>query len=231
MEKWINLTDYTVNQQILFLVDAICWMVAYGLAARNVIKYKFLEIPLAALVANFAWELVYSFALVTELGLWAVWGIRAWFLMDVFLLYALFKYGRKQVKNPYVLRYFNVIIIGGIIAWSGIIYLFHEEFGDPIGGITGYILNIMMSFLYIMLFFNHPQQKALSLGVAVWKMIGTAVIGVAVWIGDVPQPFVIWLAVITFILDLIYTFLLMNRKKFQLPNSNTALEKEASHAV
>ncbi|GAA4838295.1 hypothetical protein [Algivirga pacifica] len=211
--QWINLTDYTVTQQVLFFADAIFWAVTYLLVIYYARKYKFFGIPVEAAVANIAWELMFSFFFTTELGDLFVWGIRLWLFTDVVMIYFHFKYGAKQVRVPLIKQFFHLASIIGFVFWCWIIYGFATEYGDPIGAGTGYILNIIMSTLFIFLFLAHPEQKALNFPIAFWKGFGTVFVGIGIYLGDTPSPFVIAVASITFMLDLFYMGLTLNREK------------------
>ena len=213
IENWINLVDFTVTQQILFGISTIFWAITYILVEINARKYKYVGIPAGVLVANVAWEFVFSFIFATQLGELFVWGTRIWFLMDVLLFYRLWSYGYKQVDNVNILKYFKPLLVFSVVAWIGIIYAFVKEFTDPIGAVTGYGINVLMSALYILLFFRQNHEPALSKNIAWLKMLGTIPIGLAVAIGHQASILVLVFALITLLLDCFYIFLLHNRSK------------------
>ncbi|NLR92701.1 transmembrane-type terpene cyclase [Flammeovirga agarivorans] len=213
--EWINLTDYTVTQQVLFFLDAIFWAVTYILVIYNAKKYKFFGIPAEAAVANIAWEFMFSFVYTTELGQLFVWGIRLWWITDVIMIIYFHKYGAKQVRVPLIKKYFNTTSVIGFVFWCLIIYGWVEQYGDPIGAGTGYVLNIIMSTLFIFLILAHPEEKALNLSIALWKGFGTVFVGVGIFLGDTASPFVVIIAAITFALDMFYAWLTVNKDKIK----------------
>ena len=214
MENWINLEQFSKTQQVLYFLDAIFWVAVYVLVEINVKKYKYVAIPAFSVTHNVAWEFVWSFMYKTELGELFVWGIRAWFLTDVWLVYRLWQYGDKQVSHPYLKKHFHLLMPIFILGWIVLFNSFLQQYPDPIGATTGYAVNLIMSLLYVNLFFQNPAQPALTLSIAVCKMFGTGFVGVGVWLGNTSAPFVIALAILTFIVDIWYCYLLMNRTKF-----------------
>ncbi|WP_027002369.1 hypothetical protein [Hugenholtzia roseola] len=213
MEAWINLKDYTLLQQSFFILDTLFWLVVYVLVEYKAQKYKYVGIPAMALAANIGWEFVWSWVLVTDLGELFVWGARLWFFFDVLLFYRLMQYGDKQISNFFLKKYFKLWVSLAVVMWAALIYTFTVQFGDPIGGTTGYILNLMMSILFIVLFLSNPKEKALSLGIAWCKMIGTVLIVISFWVGAGEFPFVTVIGIATFLIDLCYIALLSNRQK------------------
>ncbi|MCC5944516.1 MAG: hypothetical protein JJT94_06240 [Bernardetiaceae bacterium] len=213
MDAWINLEDFTLAQQILFILDTLFWLAVYVLIERSTQKYKYVGMPAMALAANIGWEFVWSWVLVTNLGELFVWGARLWFFFDVLLFYRLMQYGQKQVTNVYLKKYFKLWVSLSVVAWAFLIYSFTVQFGDPIGGTTGYILNLMMSVLFIVLYLSNPKQKSWSISVAWCKMIGTVLIVISFWVGKMYYPFITTIGIITFMIDMTYIVLLYQRKK------------------
>lgn len=215
----INLTEYTKFQQVLFFLDALFWFITYALIERNVRKYKYIGIPAFSVMHNIAWEFTWSFLFVTQLGDFFVWGIRIWFITDVLLLVRLLQFGRKQLTNKWLIDNFTWLTFLGVGFWIALYCGFLYQYSDPIGAVTGYAINVIMSLLFIGLFLKQPEQKALSLDIAIFKMFGTGFVGFALAIGDEKVPFVVVMAILTFIIDMTYCVMLMNRKKFiQLKN-------------
>ncbi len=186
MENWINLQDYTVLQQVLFFLDAVFWVITYILVERNVRKYRYVGIPYMAVCCNIAWEFIWSFFFQTNLGPFFEWGIRLWFLIDLYLLYRLMQYGAKQTDNPFLKAYFKPMILFFALVYGVLMYMFTKQYGDPIGATTGYFINLVMSIGFIFLFLSQPSQKALSLDIALFKMLGTGFVGVGIYLAMCP---------------------------------------------
>ncbi len=177
---WLNTDDYTVLELVLFAVGCFGWVIAYVEILRKIRKYRFVEIPAAAVVANIAWEFVWGFLYTTNMGMLFAWGYRIWFFLDVFIVYCLYRYGAKQVDTPEIKRFFAPIVTFGIVAWGVAIYFFiGDGYDTEYGAISGYILNAMMSALYIVLILQRANNlEAFSLVVAWSKGLGTAILTV-----------------------------------------------------
>jgi hypothetical protein len=215
---WFNTTDYTIPQLILFAVAALYWVWVYIVVIRDIVKNKFIGIPILAICANFAWELLWSVKFCTNMGLAFEWGYRAWFLLDLFIFYSMFKYGKIQFSNPILHKNFTPIVFFAFMSWIAGIYALTIEFYDPIGATSAYLVNVHMSAIYILLILQFPNEKTLSVSTAVHKMLGTALTTVfCFWVFS-DQYFMLTLGVITFILDCAYIFLI---KKIRASQATT----------
>jgi hypothetical protein len=183
------------------------------LVERNAKKYQYVGIPAMAITCNIAWEFVWSTFFVTNLGMMFEWGIRAWLLFDLLLLYRLWQYGKKQVEDPWLQKNFHLLVVIGIAGFAWLIYGFVHDFSDPIGAVTGSMANLMMSLMFIGNFLRQPEQKAYSLDIAILKMFGTNFIVIAMFLGGTNPPYLTALGVLIFLTDLVYTLLVWNREK------------------
>jgi len=209
---FINWSDYTELQIWLYIVDTIFWVVAYGLIIRDIFKHKFVGMPWVNVCSNLGWELMFSVVVASNLGVLFHWGGRLWLVADLVILYGLLKYGKQQVAHPWVRKHFYVLVVVQVAAWCALTLGIYRELRDVIGGITGYMLNVYMSAMYIVMLLRNPRQPAWSLSVAIAKMFGTFVIGVASFVGPTPEPFILVMCVVTLGLDLTYIGLLLKRK-------------------
>jgi hypothetical protein len=211
-QTWINTDQYSAVQLWMFAIGCALWAVDYVGVLIGLKREKFLEIPAAAVVANVAWEFVWGFFFVNSLGMLFTWGYRAWFFLDCFIVYHLLKVGGKQVRTPQLQQNWAAVCIFGIVAWAFGIYFFVKMGYDTgVGATSGYILNVMMSFLYITLLLNQPVQYFSTL-VAWSKMLGTGILTLWNMMLPVTNPFVITLGIATFVLDVTYIALVHRRK-------------------
>lgn len=210
-QPWINTADYSPPLLLLFGLGCFGWVIAYYGVFRTIREKKYVQIPAAAVVANIAWEFVWGFFFINNLGRLFSWGYRIWFLMDVYITYCLFKYCNKQVENPILKKYARPLLVLGIVSWSFFIYFFVSQGYDTgYGAITGYILNVMMSAFYITLLLRQDVRN-FSYLVAWSKMLGTALLSVFNIIIKGDDHFLVSLCVITFILDVLYIALFHRR--------------------
>jgi hypothetical protein len=203
---WFNTVDYSVPLLILFAIGCLGWVVSYVAVLRSVRKFQFVEIPAGAVVANVAWEFVWGFVYQTNMGLTFVWGYRIWFFLDVFIVYMLFKYGWKQLDSMLLKPLFRPGAAFGIVAWGVSLYYFiGEGYDTPYGAISGYILNVMMSALYVVLIVKKADDIRYFSGVVAWsKMLGTALLSVFNFIVRPEDYLLMTLYTVTFVLDVLY---------------------------
>lgn len=203
---WLNTTDYTPFELILFGVGCFGWVVSYVAILRRVLRNKFLEIPAGAVVANVAWEFLWGFTFTTSMGMVFAWGYRIWFFLDLFIVYMLFKYGWKQADIPVIARYFNAVSTFGIACWLAALYYFiREGYDTSYGAISGYILNVMMSALYLVLIAKQSNNPQYFSEVVAWsKMLGTALLSVFNFMVRPDDYLLMTLYVATFVLDVAY---------------------------
>jgi len=203
--EWFNTAQYPVPLLILFGVGCFGWVVAYVAIVRNALHSQFLEIPAGAVVANIAWEFVWGFLYPNELGRFFSWGYRIWFFFDLGIVYMLFRFGERQVELPELKAVFRPACLFGIAAWAvGIYFFVGEGYDTGYGAISGYILNTMMSALYVVIILRHGQLYDFSLVVAWSKMLGTALLTVFNFIVQPHNPYLLLLCMLTLALDLLY---------------------------
>ncbi|HEY8234195.1 MAG TPA: hypothetical protein VIJ10_16145 [Vicinamibacteria bacterium] len=203
--EWFNTARYPVPLLVLFGVGCFGWVVAYVAIVRNALRNRFLEIPAGAVVANIAWEFVWGFLYPNELGRFFSWGYRIWFFFDLGIVYMLFRYGDKQVELPELKAIFRPACVFGIAAWAVAIYFFvGEGYDTGYGAISGYILNTMMSALYVVIVLRHGHLVDFSLVVAWSKMLGTALLTVFNFLVQPGNPYLLLLCLLTLALDLLY---------------------------
>jgi len=206
--EWLNLDKYSLTALIITLIGSIFWSLAYVNILLNVKKYKYVDVPILAICANIAWEFIWSFIFMPDLGYLFVWGFRVWFFLDVFIVIALFKYGYKQFRFKLTFSQTSMVYIFMIVSWFVIFITFTKAgFDTGSGAVGAYMDNIMMSGLYITLKLNDKKNKGISFYTGLYKFVGTALISVAVVITFPQRYFLLSLCVIAFILDVWYVSL------------------------
>jgi hypothetical protein len=203
--EWFNTSQYPVPLLVLFGVGCFGWVVAYVAIVKNALRNRFLEIPAGAVVANIAWEFVWGFLYPNELGRFFSWGYRVWFFFDLAIVYLLFRWGDKQTAQPELKAIFRPACAFGIVAWAvGIYFFVGEGYDTGYGAISGYILNTMMSALYVVIILRHGELYEFSLLVGWSKMLGTALLTVFNFIVQSGNPYLLLLCLLTLVLDLLY---------------------------
>ncbi len=208
---WINTKDYTAPQLVWNGVGCLFWVITYAALVIEIRKRKFVEMPFFIAAGNIAWEFVWSVFYHPDTGKLYALSYQGAFLLDVFIFYSIIKYGSKQIEIPEIKKYFTWIVIGLLIIWLPLNYFYVAQGLDtPIGGNSGYILNLIISLLYPMLLLrNNPAN--FSRVVAWSKFIGTGCITVSMFLIYPKNYFVQTLGASCFVLDLFYSILLTKK--------------------
>ncbi|WP_040005514.1 transmembrane-type terpene cyclase [Fibrisoma limi] len=207
-DQWINFCDYTPLQIGLVLVGTVFWNIAYGVIIRNGLRYRYVEMPYLAGASNFAWELVWGFVLLTDMGRLFVWGLRGWFFMDVFIFALLLRYGSKQLVNPGVRPYFVWIKLSVFLFWIPVFYYFYQEgYDTSMGATSAYLITVVMSALYIQHILSRPEGSVFS-GLSAWcQFISNTLMSVFVWLKYPDKHFLQLLTLAVFILNAVYVLI------------------------
>ena len=229
-EPFVNLTDYTLPQILFFGAGCFLWIVVYFDTIRTIIQRQFVEIPLVTVCGNIAWEFLWSWIFLTNMGSLFVWGYRIWFFMDCFIVYGIIRYGYKQLSIPYLQKKSVLIIICSIVFWFVLLYYYIKIYDAPIskmGAYSGYILNLLISGLYIPQFLRLHNTYYFSATSAWAKRLGTILISVFCFL-HFNDPFLLSLCIATAILDTVYVYIFTKAKPV---DGNSFVTNNAAHLV
>lgn len=211
-QPWLDRARYTDLELLLFAVGCVGWVVAYIGVALTLRRRQYVEIPAGAVAANIAWEFVWGFLFGSNMGKLFTLGYALWCVQDVYITYSTFRFGPRQTDNPHLRRWFAPLFAFAIVAWGVCIYWFvRDGFDTGYGAITGYILNVMMSALYITLLLKSDARDFTPL-VGWSKMLGTLLLSVFNVMVRGNDGFLMSLCAITFALDVAYLALLHARR-------------------
>lgn len=212
----LNLEKYTVLELILFGGGCYLWVFVYAIYVRQILKHQFIEMPVFAACGNIAWEFVWGFVYTTDMGPLLVWCYRIWFFIDLFIFWAVLRYGWKQFYNPAFRKHFAPTHVALALAWGLFFWLMVASHLDtPIGANSAFLLNLTISGLYVMLVVGGKKDLILSWPVAWLKMIGTGMNTVFMNIHPeyAENYFLRYLSILTTVVDCIYIYLLWRRRR------------------
>jgi hypothetical protein len=210
---WLNLDYYTPLQLSFFIGGAVFWIINYIIIVRNIFKLKFVEMPGAVLAANFAWEFLWSWVFQQNMGMVLTIGYRAWFFLDILIVWGFYKYGFKQVEESMQKQY-KLFFTFGILAWTLFIYVFVVQgLDNPIGAPSAYVSNLLISGLYITQFYRLKNKSVLSFTAAWTKGLGTGLVTVMCVLRWPENHWVIIMGALCFIMDCYYTYIMYNYKR------------------
>lgn len=225
MNDLLNFQDYTVFQVSLNLAASLCWVFAYISIIRNIGKHQFVEMPLIAATGNITWEILWSFYFRINMGTLLIWGIRAWLLLDIYIVYGLYKYGQKQFQTP-ELRDNHRKLMGAMIVIWGLFFLALTGDGHdtPMGAHSALILNLIMSIAYFVQLTKHENLPYLSPWAALTKGIGTGLFSLFIVVATPNDHLSVALGSLVFVTDLLYTARLLYLRRAPQPSELTVSE-------
>jgi uncharacterized membrane protein YpjA len=165
--------DLTPTLQIVGLVMFGAWALAYVQILAAGFRQKTYGLPLACIFLNISWEFIFSFNLVAPAEYSLMWGNRLWFFADCVIVTQVFLYGRQSQANPWVREHFYKISIASLVASLVGLYTFAVYFNDIYGLAMSFLINFVLSLLFIPLLFSRPDLKGLPYSAAWTKMIGS----------------------------------------------------------
>lgn len=210
--------EYTFWQTFFYFGGFVLWALVYVVVVVNIVRKKFVEVPVFTVCGNVAWEFLYSFIFpLNMLEPWLQHLYQIGFFLDCFIIYSVLRYGHKQIITPWIRKYFKPIIIFVFISWVVLIYFFvRQNYDLALGSNSAYILNIAISALYIILILNMKDASLFSMLAAWLKFLGTAFVTVFCFMKYSTNYFVLSMGIIVFILDVSYIWLLWLRQKGKL---------------
>jgi len=214
---FLNLVDsrcvpYSRFQLFLFAGGCVLWVVAYAIIVRNAFRLRFVDMAAIAGFSNFAWEFVWSWPNRTDMGWFLVYTYRAWWLLDILIIWKTFEFGAEQFPQDRVRRHFRAIGVV-CIAGFGILYYFFVRQGldEPIGATSAYICQLILSWACLWVLVSFPAERRFSMWVAVLKGYGTAMNTWFMFLHYPENHLVQALGTIAFGIDNLYIVLLHRR--------------------
>jgi hypothetical protein len=214
-----DLETYRLWGETLRLICAFFWITTYVLVIRRGNEDRLPAMPLAALALNIVWEGIFSFLYMPDdPKVLAAWG--GCFVLDVFILHQVYRYGRRDFSHPWVHKHWNTILGLSLVTAFMALMGFTAQFGDKLGWFTGFIQNLIMSILFVAMLIRRDSVKGQSLYIALAKFLGTFVAFIlAIWWSPAfgtavvdhqlraptpMQPLIGWIYPLIFVFDVLY---------------------------
>ena len=205
----------------LTLLSGIGWMIVYEECIRLGFKDKTYSMPFYALGLNFAWELLNFVGELIFNWHGAMEGITLaqtvvngfWAGLDIVILFTYIKYGKKEWSKNKPEKWFIPWTVLGLIVCFALQILFITEFGGvKAAEYSAFLQNLLMSVLFIDMFWKRGNMEGQSILLAVAKWIGTLAPTILMgWITF--NPFVLCCGIFCSVFDIIYITLLLKYKK------------------
>ena len=186
-------------------LQGVGWVYAYLMVIRCGLLDRFLGIPLVALGLNFGWELSYAFVLPNPPAQKVV--DFAWVGLDAFILRQGFRYGRKDYPAVSKVDFDRLLWVLVVTAALFQIALGHD-LSDYYGIYGALGINAYMSLAFVTMLRRRGSSVGQSLHVAVSKCVGSLAAGVMFVVMFPDRWLILFLTVVSFVLDLAYIRLL-----------------------
>ncbi|MDH3463220.1 MAG: hypothetical protein OEM32_06310 [Acidimicrobiia bacterium] len=204
---WFDTGNYEPYQIALFLIGALLWVLVYFDTIRTIVKFKVVNIPLVAICLNFGFETTTSFFFVPNMGNALVVAYWAWMVLDVFIVYSMFRYGWKQIRTKTVRDALPWLLPVGVVMGQVLQYFFITSYDLPMAPLSGYIISVEMTILYVSLLFLSGDQGQTRL--TGWsKFLGNLLISIMFFTKYPENHFLQSLCVTTAFFDIWYIRLL-----------------------
>jgi hypothetical protein len=209
---------YSPLQFTLLLGGLIGWVIAYALLIRNSFKFKFIEMPIICVAFNMAWELYLgSFAYPPEkIGYFLSYGYRYAIIIDIGIVGAVALYARNQIELPFVKKYFITLFLSGLVVCFMLNYFFIQAgFDTKEGSVSGFLINLMISTIYISNYYKSDKKEYYSLTLAISRGLGTlsfATFNTITYLDSI--PFLAAIGAVVAVLDIAFVvYVLKDRKQ------------------
>lgn len=169
--------NINANHTLGFIVGALSslfWTITYVLILIRGKRDRTFGMPLTALGANLSWELIFLFVTLRNgdyderLAM-----LLPWTLLDFGILFQCVRYGARDFSHPLVVRHFRLGLVGILVLAFAILSSVVHEFRDAIGWYAAFGQNLMMSILFVAMYFRRGDLRGQSIGIAVAKMLGS----------------------------------------------------------
>jgi FtsH-binding integral membrane protein len=193
------------------IIGGIFWSLAYLLIIRQGFKDRTYGMPLAALCANISWEAIFAFLHPHSPP--QIYINYAWFGVDTVIVFQFLRYGNKEFPNLSLGQFYLIFVFALVMSFCSILFVTYE-FQDWKGAYAAFGQNLMMSILFLWMFFRRNDLRGQSIYIAILKMLGTGISSIAFYLyqpisqDSYLMPF-LYLAI--FISDAAYTFLVYRR--------------------
>ncbi len=178
----------------LLALGGVLWLVAYVTAIRTSHREQVTTLPLLAVCLNLTWEIVHSVVYAPPRTI-DLYTNLAWLTLDVVILTQVFRFGRRRQTIPQIREYFPAVVVGTLLLCflGHLTYHTHVTansiFPDESGAIPAYIINLVMSVLFVGLYYARPDGAGLSKTIGWAKFLGTLCysVGNILILGKIPN--------------------------------------------
>lgn len=155
---------------LLALSSGIFWTLAYLFIIQRGQRDHTYGMPLAALFANISWEFIFAFVHPSH-GIQRAVNV-VWFALDVVIVGQALRYGRREFATMSAATFYGMFALGMATAFP-LVWLISQQFDNWAGAYAAFGQNLMMSILFIAMWYRRTSPRGQSLSIAICKGLGT----------------------------------------------------------
>jgi hypothetical protein len=215
---WINWQQYTGREFFFYGMGCFLWVLAYAIYIRNIVRLKYVEMPVFAGCCDVAWEFVWSFLATNDMGMIFQGANYVWFFLDAGFIfsYGVLMFGWKQFTVPQLqARATFIPMCLGIAVMAGMAtyYLHVQGMDNAVGGRSAYLIQLSISFLYVPLMLRQPTLENFSFTANWLRALGSALVVVFFYLHYPSDHFLITIGVTAAIVDSVFIYLFVQRRR------------------
>ena len=215
---WINWQEYSGLEFFFYGVGCLLWVVAYAIYIRNIIKMKYVEMPVFAGCCDVAWEFVWSFLAWNNMGMLFQAANYVWFFLDAGFIftYGVLMFGAKQLTVPQLQpRSVFVPMCLGIACMAGVgTYFLHSQgLDNEVGGRAAYLIQLSISFLYLPLMLRQPDLRYFSFTANWTRALGSAMVVVFFFLHYPSDYFLLSIGTASAIVDSVFLVMFVQKQR------------------
>jgi hypothetical protein len=216
---WIDLSNYTLWQVIMFFVGALLWLVCYADTIIGIRKRQSVNIPIGCVVTNYGWEIAAATVFVPNMGKLLVVAYWGWVIFDTYIFISTFRYGYKQCQIDFFKKNVHYFLLTGIVLSFATQATYMVQYDIPMAPISGDIINLYMSLAFLYLLTVPGYVNSL---VTAWsKFLGTGIINLMFALKYPTNYFLISIGIACAIFDILYIYLIYKKTPAQTSASAT----------
>ena len=212
----VNLNTYTPISLISYGSCAAIWLGIYLYLLYRVRKTGFAEVPLIAFSGFIAWEVLWGYVFRSDMGTLALYGLKVFAPLSVYIGWEVFRAGHKQFFTRTVQKQVPLLLGFTLVSWMALLYYLIPAIDDPAGLTTATVLTMIYSAFALHLLlkvFEHEGAaglRKLSFGVGCARVVANMCGGTFCYlhllsVGD--RRWLLVVAAATTAMDLAYVFI------------------------
>lgn len=213
LSSWFNSGVYSQAQLGLMVACHACWAAFTVFVLRSMKRHGVLEIPAAAVAANFAFATVWGLIYGTNLGNAFVWIMRGALLIELGVFGYVLINGAKHVRIPEVRHWFKAGMVVSYLCWLAMLGTFARQgYELPTGLVSALMVSLFMSAQYLFVELSAIEPEQYSLGAGWAKLLANVSASVFCFSVYPQNHFLLSLCAITVVLDVAYVGMFKRRR-------------------